>query len=164
MIESQVLKGEPSSQLLKSRPELEDLDLVQLAAMTIEFYQKVNFIRLNFAGPDYFGLEGNFSDLQLLLIKMADEMRFLQLDSSEDRVWIAHNFPGKETHRFIESPKTDTERISMIVVGLGDLIQSYQNIALGRTKEESFFKEDSFRKVLKELENSLWIFTMFSKY
>lgn len=164
MIDTETLIGDQSFLLQKIKPENESLNLIQLAAMTIEFYQKLNLIRLNFEGPDYFGVWGNFSDLQILLIKMADVLNLLQAKDSHERIWIGQNFFEKENLKLMDSSNNDAERISVIVTDLGNLIQSYKDSASDTSQEESFFNEVPFRNILVELENMHWIFTMFSKY
>lgn len=164
MIETQTLKWEQPSHSLKSNPEKECFDLIQLAELTIELYQKVNLIRLNFQGPDYFGLEGNFSDLQTLLIKMAEELNLVQSESSQSRIRIGSNFLERVENHLMEISRTDAEKIAIVVVGLGNLIQSFKKSSLVSSEKESFYYEGPLKNLLRELENILWIFTMFSKY
>lgn len=164
MIETQTLKWEQPQYQLRSKTEKCSLNLIQLAKSTIEFYQKVNMIRLNFQGPFYFGLEQNFTDLQIQLIMMAEELNLLQYQSDQARIRIGMNFLEKDNFKNLEIPDNDRDRIAEVVADLGRLIQTIKKSFWETSEVESFFKSRPLEKILRELEHSHWIFSKFSKY
>lgn len=164
MSETQTLKWDQPQFQLRSNTDKESLNLVQLAKATIEFYQKVNLIRLDFQGPFYFGLEENFTDLQIQLIMMAEELNLLQPESNQSRIRVGMNFLEKDSSKDLETPDNDRERISMVVLELGRLIHTIKNSWRDSTEVEPFIKSKPLKNILRELEHSHWIFSKFSKY
>lgn len=164
MIETRTFKLEQTSYNQRYNGQNGILNFDLLAKETAEFSHKVSLVQLNFEGPDHFGLEGNFSDLQVLLHNLVEELNLHQSESSFSKIRIGMNFFENEHQTMMDIPITDGERISMIVFGLKNLIQSCQKSALEPASGESFFEESPLKNILKELENTLWIFSLFSKY
>ncbi len=165
MIQTQTFRLERSSQFKETKVLEQDiLDLDQLAFEAEDLCRQVDFIQTNFQGPDYFGLDGNFSDLQALLQKYGLELNQCQQELDQQGI----EMPGGKSYKvfYKNSPrvKKDAESIAFIANGLGDLIRSFRVAAKEAGKEEFYSVKEKLEAMVKELENSQWIFSLFVRY
>jgi hypothetical protein len=165
MIETQTFRLERSSSLREVHSEEnEDLNLNEFILEIGEFCRQVRFIQSNFKGPDYFGLNGNLSDLQNLLQKDSIELTWCQLELDQTEIETLRNKSYKVFYRMTMQVKEDTESLSYLTTGLQDLIHSFRLAAKEAGKREFYAIKETLDRMVDDLENSHWIFSMFVRY
>lgn len=128
------------------------------------FRKEVSQFCNNYQGPDYFDFCKRLAELRLQVNSIVDELEihfndlskipYRALDNSFEFTLIKSNV----------LVSTDAERISNVVAGLENLIQSSRKAALEASRAQDFMVESMLNGFAKEMEKSKWIFYMFSKY
>lgn len=155
---------EYSSFIRDNKLEKDGYNLDQLVIDTNEFAQRVRAIQVNFQGPDYFGLESNFSDLKSLLQQITLELIHYQPDLEQFRIDKEVDHLETGLNQVLEPYKADSERIALLVSDLGNYIELYRKSVIEAGKMESFLLKEILEIHLNNLENAHWVFSMFSKY
>jgi DNA-binding ferritin-like protein len=130
----------------------------------IIFKKEVSQFCSTYQDPDYFDFLKRLSELRLQLNSIVEELE-IHFDVLDKLPYNPLNnsfeFIPKKDHVTFSS---DAERISNVVAGLGNLIQSSRKAALEAARAENFRIESMLNGFAKEMEKSKWIFYMFSKY
>lgn len=158
------LTFKPTSNLIKvGNPILAD-GMNDLLSDYNVFNQNVKGFHWNFIGPDFFDLHQKFEDLNEKLSKDIDKladgivtMGFVPLHSYSDFLRYSNL---KEITRI----NSDDESVGCVISGLRELIAASLRTAKEAEAVEDIISEKLLRQFASELENELWIFTMFAKY
>lgn len=128
------------------------------------FNQNVKGFHWNFIGPDFFDLQLKFEELNEKLSKDIDKLAegivmtgFVPLHSYSEYLKYSN-------HKEIKGVNSDDESVSFVIIGLRELIGASRKTALDAEAAGDIISEKLLRQFCFELENELWVFTMFAKY
>lgn len=128
------------------------------------FNQNVKGFHWNFIGPDFFDLHEKFEDLSGKLSqdisKLANSIRM----TGYEPLHSYSDYLKNSIHKEITGINSDEESILCVIEGLTSLILSCRMSAIEAEEADEIFTEKMLRQFAFELENELWVFTMFAKY
>jgi DNA-binding ferritin-like protein len=128
------------------------------------FRKEISQFCSNYQGPDYFDFLKRLAELRLQVNSIVDELENHFNDLSKRPYSSLNNSFEFSLIKSNVLVSTDAERISNVVAGLGNLIQSSRKAALEASRTDDFIVESMLNGFAKEMEKSRWIFYMFSKY
>ncbi len=126
--------------------------------------QNVKFFHWNFIGPDFFDLRQSLKDLSEKLSqeieRLGDGMVMAGLEPFHTYSEYLQSSDLKEVAEII----SDEESIRKVVIGLQKLIGAIRKSATEAEGVNDIIPEELLSHLALELENELWVFTMFAKY
>jgi DNA-binding ferritin-like protein len=128
------------------------------------FQKEVSQFYSIYQGPDYFDFLKRLSELRFQVNSIVEELEIHFNDLNKIPYKSLNNSFEFTLEKGNVMVSTDAERISNVVAGLGNLIQSSRKAALEAFREENFIIESMLSGFVKEMERSKWIFYMYSKY
>jgi starvation-inducible DNA-binding protein len=129
-----------------------------------DFSEQVKICYNDYQGPDYFDLHESFKELFVFLDQVITRIGRQLKDFTTD---ILNDFLPNNTVLAIQKSKrsySDADRISNVVTGLGDLIQSGMITVLENAKDQELLTQCFGNDFFLELENKRWLFSMYYKY
>ena len=158
------LTFKPASNLIKVGNPLLAEGMNDLLSDYNIFNQNVKSFHWNFIGPDFFDLHQKFGDLNQKLSKDIEKLAdgilltgFMPIQSNPEYLQYS-------THKEITGVKSDDQSVGFVISGLRELIVACRKTALKAKISEDIISEKLLRQFCSELENELWVFTMFAKY
>jgi len=128
------------------------------------FNQNVKGFHWNFMGPDFFDLHQKFEDLSGKLSQDIDKLAGLIAMTGFLPLHSYSAYLKYSNHKEITGLNSDEENVENVVNGLQKLIVSIRWTSTEADDANDIISGKLLTQLALELENELWIFTMFAKY
>lgn len=153
----------PSSSLIKIGNQKVAVQMKNLLSDHTIFNQRVKGFHMNFKGPDVFFLHQKLEDLSE---KLSEDIQRLAVRVMTGILPIHSSYKSLQYNNLEEiiADNSDEENVIHVVNGLRKLIVASRRTAIEAEDENDIISAKLLRRLVFELENELWVFTMLAKY